>query len=82
MVLGTEARTLATAPATEPRQFEIRFQGSRADVNDFLNGGRIGGLLEFQNKVLDPAPVSYTHLDVYKRQVMPLIPTTPRKSSA
>jgi flagellar hook-associated protein 1 FlgK len=55
LVLGTEARALETAPATDPRQLEIRFQGSRADVNDFLNGGRIGGLLEFQNKVLDPA---------------------------
>lgn len=55
LVLGTEARALETAPASDPRQLEIHFQGSRANVNGFLNGGRIGGLLDFQSKVLDPA---------------------------
>ena len=55
LVLGSEARVLETAPATDPRQLDIRFQGSPASINDSLSGGRIGGLLDFQNKVLAPA---------------------------
>ncbi len=56
LVLGNQANTLETVrSASDPRKLDIRFEGSNVGINNLLNGGEIGGLLDFQNEVLDPA---------------------------
>ena len=41
-----------------------------AEQDGFLNRAKTTGIIS-KNVALDLAPVSYTHLDVYKRQVVP-----------
>lgn len=56
LVLGGNANVLETVrSAGDPRTLDIRFEGTSASINGFLNGGEVGGLLAFQNQVLDPA---------------------------
>lgn len=56
LVLGGQANPLEAARSgTDSQQLEVRFKGSKTSIDDFINGGAIGGLLDFQHKVLEPA---------------------------
>ena len=56
LVVGVKASALETAHSTtDPGKLDIRFEKTASSIADFLNGGEIGGMLDFQNKVLDPA---------------------------
>lgn len=56
LVVGVKASALETVHSTtDPGKLDIRFEKTASSVADFLNGGEIGGMLDFQNKVLDPA---------------------------
>jgi len=44
-----------TRSASDSRKLDIRFAQNSAVVTDHLSGGEVGGLVAFQNQVLDPA---------------------------
>lgn len=58
LVVASQARSLQTTRSTyDPARLEVAFappDGS-AIISNSLSGGRIGGLLDFRNQVLDPA---------------------------
>ncbi|HRD65764.1 MAG TPA: flagellar hook-associated protein FlgK [Candidatus Competibacter sp.] len=56
LVLGGDANALETVDsASDPRELDIRFKSGGSSINDLLGGGEIGGLLDFQKEVLNPA---------------------------
>ncbi len=59
LVLGARVNTLevANSPLTSDQRnlFLRSADGSKEDVTDLINGGRMGGLVRFQQEVLDPA---------------------------
>ncbi|MBL8258476.1 MAG: flagellar hook-associated protein FlgK, partial [Candidatus Competibacteraceae bacterium] len=56
LVVGVKASALETVHSTtDPGKLDIRFEKTASSISEFLNGGEIGGLLDFQTKVLDPA---------------------------
>lgn len=58
LVVGGQSSHLATAPSSfDESRVDIVFAApnSQLDVTHTLDGGRIGGLLQFRNEVLDPA---------------------------
>ncbi len=57
LVVGGQASRLAAVPSPfDPARREVAFLGpnSQLNVTSTLSGGRIGGLLEFREQVLDP----------------------------
>jgi len=44
-----------TRSASDSRKLDIRFAQNSSVVTDYLSGGEVGGLIAFQNQVLDPA---------------------------
>src|SRR5262249_22732966 len=58
LVLGTSAQALAVQPGTldvsQPR-IVLRAGGADLDVTQFLTGGELGGLLDFNRELLAPA---------------------------
>jgi flagellar hook-associated protein 1 FlgK len=58
LVLGTDASTLATTRSEyDQSQLEISITGSGGNIpiSDQLSGGKLGGLLQFRDQILDPA---------------------------
>jgi flagellar hook-associated protein 1 FlgK len=56
LVQGYKTNALETSRSTsDPRKLDIRFKQNSSVVTDFLRGGEVGGLLAFQEQVLDPA---------------------------
>lgn len=59
LVLNFDANTLsATRNQYDISQFDISIDtvnGSAIDITDLVNGGKLGGLLEFRKNILDPA---------------------------
>ncbi|MDH5446324.1 MAG: flagellar hook-associated protein FlgK [Gammaproteobacteria bacterium] len=58
LVIGSRAAELkAEGTPADPRQLDVIFQGpdSKAVVTRFINGGSLGGLLNFQHSILDRA---------------------------
>lgn len=58
LVVGTRTLPLETAPsATDPQDLVIRQQGQLVgtDLSAQLTGGRLGGYIDFRDKVLEPA---------------------------
>ncbi len=54
LVVGVTTTTMAVTKNSEkPEQLEIRMGQSPAYVTDLITGGNLGGLIEFQNDVLD-----------------------------
>jgi flagellar hook-associated protein 1 len=57
LVLGTNAAQVATMPgSTDPAQPRIvlRGTGTNIDITQFVTGGELGGLLDFNREVLSP----------------------------
>ncbi len=44
-----------TGSSSDSRKLDIRFSQNDSIVTDYLSGGEVGGLIAFQNQVLDPA---------------------------
>ncbi len=58
LVIGSQARALEViANDFDPTRHEVAFAhpNGSGSISDFLNGGRLGGLLEFRDEVLDAA---------------------------
>lgn len=56
LVMGFKANILETKPSTaDPRKLDIQFKQDGSVVTQAFSGGEVGGLLNFQNQVLDPA---------------------------
>lgn len=58
LVVNAEARQLAAGPlGPDINQLDIGLAsgGATIDITDFISGGRLGGLLEYRDNVLDPA---------------------------
>src|SRR5690606_39624141 len=58
LVIGPQASTLTTVPdpyRPERLQLALEGGGTRSMLDQRALGGRMGGLLEFRNTVLDPA---------------------------
>ncbi|WP_129135846.1 flagellar hook-associated protein FlgK [Luteimonas sp. YGD11-2] len=58
LVVGTQPSQLTTVPdpyRPERLQLALQSQGQTIRIDERSMGGRIGGLLEFRNQVLDPA---------------------------
>jgi len=56
LVMGFKANTLETKPSTaDPRKLDIQFKQGGSVVTQAFSGGEMGGLLNFQNQVLDSA---------------------------
>ncbi len=58
LVVGSEVSEMAIEKSRfDPNHAEIVFKGNASDsvITKFISGGRLGGILEFRNGVLDPA---------------------------
>jgi flagellar hook-associated protein 1 FlgK len=58
LVLGTDSATMAVGPGVfDPAQPQVYLQGPSGNVNvtPFLNGGELGGALDFNREMLAPA---------------------------
>lgn len=56
LVQGYKTYALETTrSASDSRKLDIRFAQNDSVVTDYLSGGEVGGLIAFQNQVLDPA---------------------------
>jgi len=58
LVVNAEARQLGAGPlGPDINQLDIGVAsgGATIDITDFISGGRLGGLLEYRDSVLDPA---------------------------
>ncbi len=58
VVAGTESRALSVQPsAFDPERMEVAYTAAAKPViiSDQLSGGRIGGLVDFRNRVLEPS---------------------------
>lgn len=59
LVVGSQSNTMGTAPSERnPGSYEITFTGQSGvsqEVTDFMNGGKIGGLLDYRDNVLNVA---------------------------
>lgn len=56
LVMGVNASVLETKPSSsDSRKLDIQFKQTGAVITDTFNSGEVGGLLTFQNQVLDPA---------------------------
>ncbi|MEM6512666.1 MAG: flagellar hook-associated protein FlgK [Pseudomonadota bacterium] len=58
LVVGATAQTLAARGSEfDPTEVRISYaaEGNVTPLNDALNGGQIGGLLEFRDRILNPA---------------------------
>ena len=56
LVMGVKANVLETKPSTaDSRKLDIQFKQGGSVITDAFSTGEVGGLLAFQNQVLDPA---------------------------
>ncbi len=56
LVMGVQANVLETkTSATDPRKLDIQFKQGGSVITNAFSTGEVGGLLAFQNQVLDPA---------------------------
>lgn len=58
LVVGTQSSTLAAAQlGTDPQQLDVGVvtQGATIPITDFIQGGSLGALYDFTDKVLDPS---------------------------
>lgn len=56
LVMGLKANMLETKPSpADPRKLDIQFKQGSSVITDAFSTGEVGGLLAFQNQVLDPA---------------------------
>ncbi len=54
LVAGTQASVLSvTKNPYDPSRYEIGYQNSDQAISDSLTGGKLGGMLQFRNQVLD-----------------------------
>lgn len=56
LVMGAKANVLETKTSTtDPRKLDIQFKQGGSVITTAFNSGEVGGLLAFQDQVLDPA---------------------------
>ncbi|MET0535843.1 MAG: flagellar hook-associated protein FlgK [Steroidobacter sp.] len=73
LVVGADAATMvATADPYEPTRKRLSMQSSvgTIDITNSLNGGTLGGVLQFRNEMLDPARNAIGRLSVALTDVM------------